>query len=558
MTVPEVKKNEQQEHAANWVPINEVPVYTPRKTTIVCAGAGYGGLMLAYKIQEELKCEDLIELIILEKNDHVGGTWYENHYAGAACDVPAHIYTFMFEPNPDWSSFYVGSREILEYITRTTKKYNLDKNVQFSRKITKVAWDNDTGKWHVSATDLTNSSTVGYEADVFVDASGVLNKWEFPKIKGINDFKGHLVHSVSWDDDHSYAGERVAVIGNGSSAIQIMPVIAKEASYVANLIRNPTWVSTGYAAHLSRTGRNFKYTEEEKRRFREDPAHFLEYRHRMEHEFNKFFYALFNDSPEQQAVHEQFTEIMRQRLNYDEELCARLIPDWKVGCRRLTPGDNYLECFASGQAELVTQPIDHIGEHSIVLTDGREIEVDAIIAATGFDVSYLPKWQTSGRKGASLEKLWADVPTAYFSVCAPEMPNYFIVNGPNCPIGHGSLLSVMKWTIDYAVAWTQKLAREDIKSFVPSAGAVADYNEYTQEFLKRTVWTSGCVSWYKKQGRVTAMYGGSILHYKQILDNIRGEDFEIEYRSPNRFRFMGNGLTNAEVEGGDLATYINK
>lgn len=253
MTIAETSQQKPQ----NWVPILEQPLFAARKLKIVCAGAGYSGLMLAHKIQHALKCEDEIELVIHEKNDKVGGTWYENKYAGAACDVPAHIYTFMFEPNPDWSSFYVGAKEILGYITRTTNKYNLDKHVQFESRITKVAWDDDAGKWDITTSKKDGSQSVE-QADIFVDGSGLLNKWNYPDIKGLSDFKGHLVHTVSWDENHSYAGERVAVIGNGSSAIQIVPQIAKEASYLVNLLRNPTWISSGYAAHLTKTGENFQ------------------------------------------------------------------------------------------------------------------------------------------------------------------------------------------------------------------------------------------------------------------------------------------------------------
>ena len=235
---------------------------------------------------------------------------------------------------------------------------------------------------------------------------------------------------------------------------------------------------------------------------------------------------------------------MLDRLNGRTDLIEKLVPEWKVGCRRLTPGDGYLEALQEPNTRGDFDPIIRITEKGIETSNGVE-EFDIVVAATGFDVSFKPSFELVGANGKRLDQEWADNPEAYFGTCAPYMPNYFIFNGPNCPVGHGSLLSVMEWTAQYMLKWAKKIATEDIGCvsissynkatlmsersantvFCPSSvtvkdRAVRDYNEYSQEFLQRTVWTSGCRSWYKNgkvNGRVTALYPGSILHYVSLL-----------------------------------------
>lgn len=240
-------------------------------------------------------------------------------------------------------------------------------------------------------------------------------------------------------------------------------------------------------------------------------------RKEIEHSFNKFFFVFLNDTPEQVEVCELFRKEMHQRLNHDPELIAKLVPDWKVGCRRITPGEGYLEALQSENVTPNFSPIRRITETGIETTDGTK-EYDVIVSATGFDVSFCPFWNLIGRNGRNLAVDWKDNPEAYLGICVPDLPNYFMFNGPNCPVGHGSLLAVMEWTAEYILRWCQKIASEDIKSVSVGSQVTQEYNTYSQEFLKRTVWSGGCRSWYKNgkvDGKVTAMYAGSILHYKR-------------------------------------------
>lgn len=253
---------------------------------------------------------------------------------------------------------------------------------------------------------------------------------------------------------------------------------------------------------------------------------------------------------------------MQERLGNNTELCEKLIPKWSLGCRRITPGEDYLESFLKPNVELVMSPVVRLTKDSCIAEDGRSFQVDAVVCATGFDVSHKPQWRMIGRDGAELATLWEKDPTSYLSVAAPEMPNYFMFLGPNAVIAHGSIIEAINWTADYIVKWIRKIATENIKSVVPKASAIDEFIAYGDEIHKTMVWTDSCKSWFKNNtsdGRVTAAFAGSSLLFKQLINEIRGEDFEIEYRSANRWAFMGSGFTSSELDPeNDLAWYVER
>jgi len=332
--------------------------------------------------------------------------------------------------------------------------------VQLKSKVVSTIWDNAKGKWNIKVE--TDSGVKDDVADILINGAGILNKWQWPEIKGLRSFKGELLHSASWDETTDWTGKRVAVIGNGSSAIQMVPKMQPKAASITNYIRSATWISANYAAEFTPEGKNFQYTGEQKQRFKDHPEELFKLRKDIEHGFNQFFYALLNDSPQQLAVGVAFKKSMEERLNYDPELCAKLIPDWKVGCRRLSPGEGYLESLQAKNAVIEFSEIEEITETGIKTAKSHE-DFDIIICATGFDVSFSPFWELVGKDGVRLADQWRETPEAYFGICAPHIPNYFIFNGPNCPVGHGSLLAVMEWTADWVLRWCTKIASEDIK-----------------------------------------------------------------------------------------------
>jgi cation diffusion facilitator CzcD-associated flavoprotein CzcO len=269
---------------------------------------------------------------------------------------------------------------------------------------------------------------------------------------------------------------------------------------------------------------------------------------------------------------------MAEKLQHRQELCNALIPKWELGCRRITPGEGYLESFLLPNVELTQSPIVEVTETGIRTADGKFHEVDVgklsrcrtayqpdiwtVVCATGFDVSYRPPYPIIGRNGVELGELWSKEPISYMSLACPHMPNYFLFTGPNATIGHGSLMESLGWTAAYIIKWMKKILEEDIKAIVPKEQAVADFVAYEDQIHKTLVWSGGCRSWYKNStidGRVVALFGGSALLYRHLISNLRPEDFEIEFRSANRYRFLGNGFTEYELEKtNDLAWYVEK
>ncbi|VTT55935.1 unnamed protein product [Fusarium fujikuroi] len=471
--------------ARNWVPLLDEPAYKPRNIRIVCVGAGFSGLMLAYEAKYNESLQGFIDLTIYDKNHDVGGTWLVNRYPGVACDVPAHIYTFPFEPNPDWSSFYASGPEIWAYIKRTSDKYGLAENVRFQSKVTDAMWNEVTGKWNLKL--FQDGEEKEDECDVLIDGSGFLNNWHWPDIPGLHDFKGHIVHTADWDPSINVAGKKVAVIGNGSSGVQVLPHLQKTAAQLTTYVRTPTWIFANYASELTKDGTNFAFTEEEKKKFRENTASLWKFRKEIENSQDNFWNVFFKDTAAQKAALENAYNRMRERLGNDKELCEKLIPDYEYGCRRPTPGDGYLEALRQDNTRVTFDPIVQITESGIQTTQDYT-DFDIIVCATGFDASFRRSWTVQGRNGYQLHEAWGESPEAYFGVAAANMPNYFIFIGPNSPVGHGSLLDSVFCVAKWILKWCRKIATEDIKytpSVCVSQKALDDYNVYLQELLKR-------------------------------------------------------------------------
>ncbi|KAJ5195903.1 hypothetical protein N7449_006382 [Penicillium cf. viridicatum] len=312
---------------------------------------------------------------------------------------------------------------------------------------------------------------------------------------------------------------------------------------VVNFMRSPAWVyyRVPPSKHLGRDvdGANPAYLEEEREKFQDPEAH-KDYRKAIISRTNKAF-RLFIKGENNEAAIRFGAQQMAEKLNHDPDLCEKLIPKWEVGCRRVTPGPGYLESFAKPNCNLSNSPVTKITENAVHTADGNVFECDIVICATGFYVSHCPRYPIEDE----------DEPNSYLSVATSNFPNYFIMMGPNCLSGHSSLVESLNWTGDYFVKWIKKMATEDIKYVVPKHAA---------EIHKTLVWTGGCKSWYKRNkvdGRVTALFGGSAILFQRLISDIRPDDFEIEYNSANRFRFMGNGFTEFEMkEGNDLSFYV--
>jgi cation diffusion facilitator CzcD-associated flavoprotein CzcO len=394
--------------------------------------------------------------------------------------------------------------------------------------------------------------------------SQIHSNWTWPKIEGILDFKGHLTHSASWKHDFDYTGTDIAIIGNGSSGIQILPTLYPKVNHLTTFIRTPTYITAApLGSHVIGATTNVPFTVEQQEAFKSHPSTMLELRKKIQTEFNRGFKAMIRGS-EAHLQSEKFNRnSMLEKLSKNSVLKEKLMPDYNYGCRRSTPGEGYLEALLDEtKTTVINSPIMKITADSVICEDGSETKVNAIVCATGFDVSCRPRWPHIGLESRNLADEWKTKPRAYLSLCANGYPNYFTALGPNSPVGHGSLMAVIDWTIDYILRWTKKIAEEDIKSVEVTKEAVDDWNVYAQEFLKRTTWAGECRSWYKNHqagDEITALYPGSILHYYEMTEKLRPEDFNIKYRSKNRFKFTGSGFTELEQkEDGDLAWYLER
>ncbi|KAF4447581.1 phenylacetone monooxygenase [Fusarium austroafricanum] len=528
-------------------------IFTPkRKLSVICIGAGASGLLLAYKIQRHF--DDFL-LQIFEKNPAVSGTWYENRYPGCACDVPSHNYTWSFEPKTDWSANYASSGEIYDYFKGFSDRHGLDEYIKLRHQVVGARWDDMEAQWHVQVNDLEKDQVTVHKAEILVNASGILNSWRFPPIPGIKSFKGPLIHSAAWPrEEVDFAGKTVGLIGNGSSGIQILPAIKDQVGNLVTFIREATWVAPPLGGDYQ------AYSKEDKEKFKSDGEMHLTMRKAIEAQSNSMFGIFHRGSREQSELRRYMLGRMQERLQ-NKNLEKVLIPEWSVGCRRLTPGTNYLESLSDSKVQTVYGEIIEITPTGVICDDGKgEYSVDVLICATGFDTTFKPRFPVHGARGAKLEEMWKDEPQAYLGLAVDHCPNYFFTLGPNCPIGNGPVLISIEAEVEYIIKMLSKFQKENVRSFEVRRGAVREFNQWVQSWMKDTIWAEACRSWYKAgsaSGKILALWPGSTLHYLEALREPRWEDWKFDYTpGRNKFAYLGNGHSTVEALGGDLSYYI--
>ncbi|KAK1751476.1 flavin-binding monooxygenase [Echria macrotheca] len=538
-------------------PVTDTPINTSRPLRIIVIGAGISGIAFAYKAQSLRN----ISYTIYEKNADVGGTWFESRYPGCSCDIPAHSYSYPWVGNPEWSKVYVGAEEIWGFYRDRAREYGVYEHTRFKHRVLGMVWDEQRGKWNVKIEDLESGKVVEDEADVVLNCAGVLNRWKWPEIEGLHSFKGVLAHTGSYPQDLDVTGKKVAVIGAGSSAIQVVPTIQPVVERLVNFARSPTWIAPQFVGRLAPDGRATVYSEEQKRKFREDPEYLRQYRREVDHELNSRFPNFYKGSPAQKASRELVEKSMRERLaRMDPELREKLIPDFDVGCRRVTPGEGYLEALQEDNVEIVRTSIKEITADAVVTSDGKSYPVDVIITATGYDTSYVPAFQVTGRNNVDLAERWAKTGAeAYFTCAVPDMPNYFMVVGPNTPISNGSLMPSIEAQVEFALNFVDKIQCQGVKSVVVSTQATTEFNDYKDAVMEKLTFSGDCNSWYKggqRDGRIVGPWFGSVNHFLESVKSPRYQDFEFTYHTENRFAYLGNGLCERDVKKEELGWYI--
>ncbi|OAL18058.1 hypothetical protein AYO22_10980 [Fonsecaea multimorphosa] len=567
----EATKHWQQVVKERAYALSQVPMGKPRKLKVIVAGAGISGLCFAHEVQSG--SIQAVDLTIYEKNSSVGGTWFENRYPGCACDIPIHNYQFSWAPYPYFSSYYAGSGEIRNYLERVADQFELRQHIKTSHKIVGAMWQPDRQRWHVTVRrtdgrDLVVSSrteadteageTFVEECDIFVNACGYVNDWRWPSIPGRLEFEGKMYHSAAWDPKADLIDQTVALIGNGSSGIQILPSIIDKAKKVYVFIRSPTWITAGFASKFAGPGgSNVIFSEEQKKHWADNPEAYLAYRKEVEMELNSRFRLYIKDTEDQKNAQKFSTKAMVDKLSQKPELAKLLLPDFAVGC--------VLQHWLASLENVIWGEIDRFTPTGLrSASSGEEVTVDTIICATGFDISFSPRYPIIGRNGVNLQDKWDKSPESYLSVLAEDMPNYFVYLGPASPIGHGSLVGSVEIITSYIGDLIKKLQQENYSSFCLKPGLAAAWKNHCLAWLEKTAWNSPCVSTYKngtKDGSLVSLHGGSRLHYFSLLRRKRYEDIDwTSLCSDLPFAWLNNGFTVEETddrEKSDLTWYLN-
>lgn len=486
---------------------------SPERVKVVIVGSGFAGLCMAIKLRDA----GIDDFVILERADAIGGTWRDNHYPGCACDVPAHLYSFSFFPNPDWSETYAPQAEIRAYTERCAAHWQLHRQVRFNAEVTSAELDESRATWTVRTRDGRS-----FEGDVLVAALGGLSRPLVPKLPGLERFGGRTWHSASWDHSYPLEGERVAVIGTGASAIQFVPRIAPRVGQLHLFQRTPPWI-------LPRQEQVF--SEREKRRFRTVPG--LRQLHRARLYLGHEARALpFTIKP---RLLELLQPLVLRHLRHqvkDPVLRQKLTPDYVMGCKRILISNDYYPALTRANVELVTDGIREITRDSVVTTDGRERPVDAILFGTGFDIhDYLGGLRVLGRGGVDLGSTWRDDPQAYLGTMAAGFPNLFTLIGPNTGLGHNSIIFMIECQVRLVMSCLREMRTRDAATIEPRPEVVRAYNDELQRRLTDTVWMSGCKSWYQNAaGKNTTLWPGFTIEFAARTRRMRPADYVMKRR----------------------------
>lgn len=480
-----------------------------RHTGIAIIGSGFSGICMGI----HLKKAGITDFLIFERASEIGGTWRDNTYPGVACDVSSHMYSFSFEPNPNWSRMFSPQAEILQYLKDCVKKYELSDYIKFNTNISSAEFDVKNSQWRIY-----KQSGESIIADALVNGMGPLNRAVTPHIKGIESFSGKAFHSSEWDHSFDLTGKRVAVIGTGASAIQIVPNIVKKVKQLYLFQRTAPWV-------LPKPDRNMSKIE--KKLFMYLPFTQKLYRY--------FIYWVLEASALGLVVNPKLTKLLEMvSLRFlkksipDEQLREKLTPKYKLGCKRILLSNDYYTALTLPQSQVITEGIDRVEGNSIITKDGKRNEIDAIVYGTGFNAADYPKeFVVKGMNGKILAEEWKHGPEAYLGTNVKYFPNLFFLIGPNTGLGNNSMIFMIEAQVNYIVQCIKSLRENGYKYLDVKEGTQENYNKELQKKLKNTIWNTGCASWYQTaEGKNTSIWPGFTFQYWKRMKNLNREDFK--------------------------------
>lgn len=485
-------------------PLAEACASTLRVAVI---GAGMAGILAAIKLRERG-----IECVVFEKGDSVGGTWRENTYPGLACDVSAHWYTYTFARNPDWDSLMAEGPDIRDYFAKVADRHGITAITCFGDEVTALRYFD--GKWALK-TARGHRDTF----DVVIAATGVLHHPNVPHFDGIETFGGATFHSARWDHSVPLDGKRIGVVGTGSTAAQLTSALVPKAERFDLFQRTAQWV-------LPRD--NVPYTEEEKAQFRDHPEELEALIAELRAKTLKGYAAavIDVDSPELAVI----DQLCRENLATvrDPELRRLLTPDYKVACKRLVISSSFYDAIQQPNASLVVAPIARVEPEGVRTADGVLHDLDVLVLATGFQVDrFIRPTAVTGRGGVRLDDAWAEGPQAYLSMSVPDFPNLFFLNGPNSPVGNFSLVEVAQHQIEYILQLIDGIRRGEYREASATHEALRTFEQERSEAARKTVWVTGCDSWYLDKKGVPASWTFSYDRFEKDTAQPRLQDFEL-------------------------------
>ncbi|MDH6196647.1 cation diffusion facilitator CzcD-associated flavoprotein CzcO [Mycobacterium frederiksbergense] len=485
-----------------------------KHTQVLVVGAGFAGLGAAIRLLQE----GFTDVLVIERESEVGGTWRDNTYPGCACDVPSDLYSFSFAPNPDWGKRFAPQSEIAEYLRRCADRFGVRPRLRLGCELTSARWDTDGQLWQVE------TSRGPLTADILVMAQGPLSEPAIPRIPGIEQFEGESFHSARWDHSLDLSGLRVGVIGTGASAVQFIPEIQRKAAHLTVFQRTPSWITPRH---------DWTVPNWRKSLFRRFPvlqriSRGLEYLSR-----EVSVPALMGNSL-LRKLGQQSAESHLKRQVQDPVLRAKLTPDYDLGCKRVLLSDNYYPALIQPNVSVVTDPLDSIGARSVRTTSssGGEVDhdIDVLVFSTGFRVTDGSHTRVVvGADGRSLDEVWGGSPSAYLGTTVAGFPNLFLMAGPNTGLGHNSLIYMIEAQIGYLLSCLTFMRDLRVRAVEVTASVQQRYNDELQRRLAPSVWASGgCSSWYMDAtGRITTIWPGQTWEYRDRTATFDPEAYEV-------------------------------
>ncbi len=488
---------------------------SPVHTRAVIIGTGFSGLGMAIALQRRG-----VDFVILEKADDIGGTWRDNSYPGCACDIPSHLYSFSFEPKPDWTHLFSYWDEIWDYLKGVTDKYGLRRYIVFNSLVDRGHWDDTEYRWHVFTADGRE-----YVAQFLISGAGALHIPAIPEIAGRDEFRGPAFHSAEWNHDVELTGKRVAVIGTGASAIQIVPEIVDRVAELQLYQRTPPWV-------VPRT--NEELPASLRHALTNVPGLAWALRTVIYWGQEALAYGM-TKRPNTLKVIEALAKWNIYHSVKDRELRRKLTPHYRIGCKRILNSSTYYRAVANPKTELVTDRITRISAGGVVTADGVERPADVIVFATGFHVTDSYTYvQIKGLDGEDLVDRWnREGVVAHRGIAVANVPNLFLLLGPNTGLGHNSVVFMIESQIHYVAEAIAACDRLGAQALAPTRAAQDRFNDELQRELSGSVWnTGGCRSWYlDEHGKNRVLWGGYTWQYWRGTRSL----------NPAEYRFYGVG-----------------